>query len=100
MVKSFIIHIMKMKMWTMKEKELLKKHYKQVSMDELLTLLPGRTETAVRQKDGTTRQVHTYMKAQSTKTLEDYLETKGPAKLKAKVRNELVLRSKSAKSNS
>lgn len=47
MVKSFIIHIMKMKMWTMKEKELLKKHYKQVSMDELLTLLPGRTENSI-----------------------------------------------------
>ena len=36
-----------MKMWTMKEKELLKKHYKQVSMDELLTLLPGRTENSI-----------------------------------------------------
>ena len=47
MVKSFIIHIMKMKMWTMKEKELLKKHYKQVSMEELLTLLPGRTENSI-----------------------------------------------------
>jgi len=31
----------------MKEKELLKKHYKQVSMDELLTLLPGRTENSI-----------------------------------------------------
>ena len=59
-----------------------------------------RPSTAVRQKDGTIRQVHTYMKAQSTKTLEDYLETNGPAKVKAKVRNELALRSKSAKSNS
>ena len=47
MVKSSIIHIMKMKMWTMKEKELLKKHYKQVSMEELLTLLPGRTENSI-----------------------------------------------------
>jgi biotin operon repressor len=36
-----------MKMWTMKEKELLKKHYKQVSMEELLTLLPGRTENSI-----------------------------------------------------
>jgi len=59
-----------------------------------------RPSTPVRQKDGTIRMVHTYMKAQSTKTLEDYLETKGPAKVKAKVRNELVSRSKSAKSNS
>ena len=59
-----------------------------------------RPSTPVRQKDGTIRQVHTYMKAQSTKTLEDYLETKGPAKVKAKVRNELVSRSKGAKSNS
>jgi len=40
----------KVKSWTMKECELLKKHYNQVSMQELLELLPDRTENSIYKK--------------------------------------------------
>ena len=47
----------------------------------------------VRQKDGTIRYKHHYMKAVPTKTLEDYLNaSNAKPKVKQKVQNELLRR--------
>lgn len=37
-------------MWKSKEVEVLRKHYNEVSMEQLLEMLPGRTENSIYKK--------------------------------------------------
>ena len=55
-----MVIVYKKKPWTMDERYILKKHYGLVSMEELLALLPGRTESAIY------AQVHTLRKRRWT----------------------------------
>ena len=41
---------MKKQMWKSREVEVLRKHYNEVSMQELLEMLPGRTENSIYKK--------------------------------------------------
>jgi len=41
---------MKKQMWKSKEVEVLRKHYNEVSMEQLLEMLPGRTENSIYKK--------------------------------------------------
>jgi len=50
MVKFIIIYKMKKQMWKSKEVEVLRKHYNEVSMEQLLEMLPGRTENSIYKK--------------------------------------------------
>lgn len=50
MVKFIIIYKMKKQMWKSREVEVLRKHYNEVSMEQLLEMLPGRTENSIYKK--------------------------------------------------